>query len=224
MWLQDTYEGFEGKYWSLPPRKVLPKPWGKGHPPMWYAAGNLSSWEMAAHKGLGILGFGVSSFKEAETAVQIYKKAIVEAEPVGAYVNDNVMVTTAIWLAEDAGEAVRQACRPELAYQNGLLWRYHDTFPRPASIPEWPELLPPANAETIPAMRDAGVIVGDPDDAIRAFREWEATGVDQIAVPMGPMTDREGTLEMIRLMGEYIIPVFDKDPIHRTTRFRETAA
>jgi alkanesulfonate monooxygenase SsuD/methylene tetrahydromethanopterin reductase-like flavin-dependent oxidoreductase (luciferase family) len=25
MWLQDTYEGYEGKYWSLPPRKILPK-------------------------------------------------------------------------------------------------------------------------------------------------------------------------------------------------------
>ena len=26
MWMQDAYEGFEGKYWSLPPRKILPKP------------------------------------------------------------------------------------------------------------------------------------------------------------------------------------------------------
>jgi alkanesulfonate monooxygenase SsuD/methylene tetrahydromethanopterin reductase-like flavin-dependent oxidoreductase (luciferase family) len=25
MWMQDTYEGYQGKYWSLPPRKVLPK-------------------------------------------------------------------------------------------------------------------------------------------------------------------------------------------------------
>ncbi len=35
-----TYEGYQGKFWSLPPRKVLPKPWKKPHPPMWYAAGN----------------------------------------------------------------------------------------------------------------------------------------------------------------------------------------
>src|ERR1700692_528435 len=26
MWLQDTYEGYQGKFWSRPPRKVLPKP------------------------------------------------------------------------------------------------------------------------------------------------------------------------------------------------------
>jgi hypothetical protein len=34
MWLQEEYEGFQGKYWSMPPRKILPKPWKKPHPPM----------------------------------------------------------------------------------------------------------------------------------------------------------------------------------------------
>src|SRR5690606_37916169 len=34
MWLNDEYPGYEGKYWSLPPRKVLPKPWGGMHPAM----------------------------------------------------------------------------------------------------------------------------------------------------------------------------------------------
>ena len=51
MWLQETYEGYEGKYWSLPPRKILPKPFVKPHPPMWYAAGNTSSYEMARAQG-----------------------------------------------------------------------------------------------------------------------------------------------------------------------------
>ena len=57
MWTQETYEGYEGKYWSLPPRKILPKPYVKPHPPMWYAAGNTSSYAMAARYGLGVLGF-----------------------------------------------------------------------------------------------------------------------------------------------------------------------
>ena len=64
MWTQDTYEGYEGKFWSLPPRKVLPKPWGKGHPAMWYAAGNVTSYAMAARKGLGVLGFSVGALDE----------------------------------------------------------------------------------------------------------------------------------------------------------------
>ncbi|MGG8409897.1 LLM class flavin-dependent oxidoreductase, partial [Streptomyces sp. 12297] len=48
MFLQEEYEGFQGKHWSLPPRKIFPKPYGKAHPAMWYAAGSPSSYAMAA--------------------------------------------------------------------------------------------------------------------------------------------------------------------------------
>src|SRR3954466_10783154 len=83
MWMQETYEGFDGKYWSMPPRKVLPKPYKKPHPAMWYAAGNTPSFEMAARKGLGILGFSLDHLDVTEKAVQAYKRAIVDAEPAG---------------------------------------------------------------------------------------------------------------------------------------------
>src|SRR6202011_5302905 len=84
MWMQDTYEGFQGKWWSLPPRKVLPKPWKKPHPAMWYAAGNTTSYAMAAHKGLGVLGFSVGSIDVLGAVMEAYKKEITSAEPVGA--------------------------------------------------------------------------------------------------------------------------------------------
>ncbi|HET6663752.1 MAG TPA: LLM class flavin-dependent oxidoreductase, partial [Acidimicrobiales bacterium] len=106
MWLQDEYEGYEGKYWRLPPRKVLPKPWKKPHPAMWYAAGNVSSYEMAARRGLGVLGFSVGSIQELEPVMKAYKKAIKEPEPVGAFVNDNIMVTTGAFVAEDDHKAI----------------------------------------------------------------------------------------------------------------------
>jgi hypothetical protein len=35
---------------------------------------------------------------------------------------------------------------------------------------------------------------------------------------------KEDTLEMIRLMGEHVIPKIDTDPVHRTSRFRDAAA
>ena len=81
MWLQDTYEGYNGKFWSLPPRKILPKPYGKLHPAMWYAAGNTSSYAMAAQKGLGVLGFSVGSFDELGPVLEAYKATIGNAEP-----------------------------------------------------------------------------------------------------------------------------------------------
>jgi len=39
MWMQDEYEGTR-QVLVAAPRKVLPKPWKKPHPPMWYACGN----------------------------------------------------------------------------------------------------------------------------------------------------------------------------------------
>jgi alkanesulfonate monooxygenase SsuD/methylene tetrahydromethanopterin reductase-like flavin-dependent oxidoreductase (luciferase family) len=112
MWLQDEYQGYQGKFWSLPPRKILPKPWGPGHPAMWYAAGNTSSYEMAARKGLGVLGFSVGSIPDLEAVLGTYKKTIVNAEPIGAFVNDNVMVTTAAFVSEDSKPATRSSSTP----------------------------------------------------------------------------------------------------------------
>ena len=111
MWTQDEYEGYDGKYWSLPPRKVLPKPYKKPHPPMWYAAGNTSSYAMAARKGLGVLGFSVGDIAELEPVLKAYKADIVNAEPVGAFVNDNLMVTSTAFVAEDSeqGSASRRS-------------------------------------------------------------------------------------------------------------------
>src|SRR5436190_9500670 len=106
-WTQDQSESDEDKYWSFPPRKILPKPYKKPHPPMWYAAGNTSSYAMCARMGLGVLGFSVQSIDEMAPVVEAYKTAVVDAEPIGAFVNDNVMITTAAYVREDAENAIR---------------------------------------------------------------------------------------------------------------------
>jgi alkanesulfonate monooxygenase SsuD/methylene tetrahydromethanopterin reductase-like flavin-dependent oxidoreductase (luciferase family) len=224
MWLQDEYEGFDGKYWSLPPRKVLPKPWGKAHPAMWYAAGNTSSYEMAARKGLGVLGFSVGSVPELEPVLRTYKKEIVSAEPVGAFVNDNVMVTSAGFLHEDLDTARQQAVEARLNYVQSNTFRYHDTFPHPEAVPYWPELIPDYDLDLVKSMSEVGaMIVGDPDEALRQVRLWESAGADQLVLSVSLGQPKERTLKTIELMGEYVIPKVDTDPVHRTTRFRQAA-
>lgn len=223
MWLEEEYPGFEGKWWSLPPRKVLPKPWKKPHPPMWYAAGNTPSWAMAARKGLGILGFSIQSVDQLAPVIEAYKKEIANADPVGAYVNDNIMVTPGGVVAEDRETAYAWATAPNNSYIGSQMYRYHDTFPHPPEIPTWPELLPDVNREIIPHLMSTGRVMGDPDDALKQAQRWEAAGADQIVFGMG-ITTQEQSLETIRLMGEYVIPKIDKDPVHSTTRYREDAA
>ncbi|HEY8216219.1 MAG TPA: LLM class flavin-dependent oxidoreductase [Acidimicrobiia bacterium] len=224
MWLQDTYEGYEGKYWSLPPRKILPKPYVKPHPPMWYAAGNTTSYEMAARRGLGVLGFSVGTIDELAPVLEAYKRAIPNADPIGAFVNDNVMVTSAAYVAEDAEEALRSFVDSRPMYLSSNVYRYHDTFPHPPEIPSWPELIPDPDLETARlALGAPGMVLGTPDDALKACRDWEAAGADQLVFGIGP-APLEETLRTIRLMGEHVIPKIDRDPVHRTTRFREAAA
>jgi alkanesulfonate monooxygenase SsuD/methylene tetrahydromethanopterin reductase-like flavin-dependent oxidoreductase (luciferase family) len=224
MWTHDTYEGFQGKWWSLPPRQVLPKPWKKPHPPMWYAAGNTSSYAMAARKGLGVLGFSVGDLTEMEPVVSAYKKEIPNAEPVGAYVNDNVMVTSAAFVDEDHDRAVKSAVDGKLSYLQSNVFRYHDTFPHPEQVPYWPELIPDYDRDVIEGLiQIGGLICGDPDEALEQCRRWESAGADQLVFGSG-MATMDQELETIRLLGEHVIPKIDTDPVHRTSRFRDAAA
>lgn len=225
MWTQETYEGFQGKYWSMPPRKVLPKPYGKLHPGIWYAAGNTSSFEMCGRKGMGALGFSLDEIRKTEAAIKAYKKAIENCEPVGKWVNDNLVVANGFnAIAEDRDQARREFLRGGNNYQMSLVYRYHDTFPRPQGIPAWPEVLPDLTEDDLDGLIALGAaIVGDPDDVVEQIRRWEATGADQFLMLRGVKT-KEQTLRMIKLMGEYVIPKFDTDPVHRTTRMRQNAA
>jgi alkanesulfonate monooxygenase SsuD/methylene tetrahydromethanopterin reductase-like flavin-dependent oxidoreductase (luciferase family) len=223
MWMQDEYEGYEGKYWSLPPRRVLPKPFVKPHPAMWYAAGNVSSWEMAARKGLGVLGFSVQGLDALYKVIDGYKDNIANAEPVGAFVNDNVMTMGLRPVLTDDAMARDVAARIyENTYFSALVYRYHDTFQRPDFIPPWPEL--PEYPEVTPEFLETAVKAMQPDAVLAECKQWESAGADQIvyAAPMG--LTREQVLEVIRVYGEYIIPKLDRDPVHRTDRMRQAAA
>jgi alkanesulfonate monooxygenase SsuD/methylene tetrahydromethanopterin reductase-like flavin-dependent oxidoreductase (luciferase family) len=224
MWMQETYQGYEGKYWSLPPRQILPKPWKKPHPPMWYAAGNTSSYEMAARKGLGVLGFSIGDLHDMEKVVGVYKNAVAGAEPIGAFVNDNICVTTAAFVKPDHGQAVQSAVAARMSYLQTQVFRYHDTFPHPDFVPFWPEQIPDYDVATIEGMaKIGGMVCGDPDEALRQCRRWESSGADQLIFGTGTGSV-EDTLEMIELMGRHVIPKIDTDPVHRTSRMRDSAA
>jgi alkanesulfonate monooxygenase SsuD/methylene tetrahydromethanopterin reductase-like flavin-dependent oxidoreductase (luciferase family) len=179
---------------------------------------------MAARKGLGVLGFSVGAVDELAPVLDAYKAEIVNAEPIGAFVNDNIMVTTAATVAEDVEDAIRSISTQRMTYLQSNVFRYHDTFPHPPEIPKWPDLIPDVTEEGARQMIGApGSVNGTPDDALKGAMAWEAAGADQLVFGFGPPT-LEDSLETIRLLGEHVIPKLDKDPVHRTDRFKEAAA
>ena len=223
MFLEDTYAGYEGKYWSLPPRKILPRPFKAGHPAMWYAAGNPPSYEMAGRMGLGVLGFSLDRWDRVDALLSSYKNGIANAEPIGAFVNDNLMSCVSAYVAEDSQKAKESYVNAKTNYFLSQVYRYHDTFPRPEWIPAWPEALPEATIEQAElAAAYGGLVLGDPDEALEQCKKWESTGVDQLVFGIGP-APIDDTLMTIELLGKHVIPKIDTDPVVSTTRYRDAS-
>ncbi len=217
------YPGFEGRFFSMPERNVLPKPYTRPHPPMWVAAGSPGTFEKAARLGLGVLCFTTGSPDSLAPLIETYKKNIGEAEPVGEYVNDNVMVTSQMLCLEDGQRARDIACDMTSGYQNSLVFRYLDTFPKPPGIPTWPDLIPEPTPERLEQQIAAGLTtVGTPEECGRAVQRFADIGADQLVFGMLSTTmPIEVVIEAIETFGSQVLPSFDTDPVHSTTRQRE---
>jgi alkanesulfonate monooxygenase SsuD/methylene tetrahydromethanopterin reductase-like flavin-dependent oxidoreductase (luciferase family) len=225
MWRDEPYS-FDGRFFSMPERNVLPKPFTKPHPPMWVAAGNPGTFEKAARMGLGVLCFTSGSPAQLAPLIEVYKKTIEKAEPVGDYVNDNVMVTTQMLCLEDGHKARQTACEMASSYHQSLVFRYLDTFPKPPFIPTWPEVLPEPTREEMDARIAKGLVaVGTPDECIANVQRYADIGADQLTFGMLSSTmPIETCVEAIETFGRHVLPTFDTDQVHRTTRHREAAA
>jgi len=105
MWAETDYS-FDGRFFSMPKRNVLPKPITDPHPPLWVAAGSPSTFKKAAKMGLGVLCFAQASMEELAASIATYKEEIAKCDnPVGGFVNDNIMSCIAAYVAEDAQKA-----------------------------------------------------------------------------------------------------------------------
>ena len=225
MWKETRYS-YQGKYFSMPERNVLPKPWSKPHPPLWVACGNPATFEKAARLGLGALCFTLGSPADFEPLIRIYKHNIRRAEPIGDFVNDNVVCVTQLVCAEDGAEARRIALSMRASYHTSLVFRYLDTFPRPKGVPAWPELIPEPSAEELERRIETGQrIVGDPEQCAHGIQKYADAGCDQLVFGILASTQPQATaLRTVELFGRHVIPRFDRDPVHRTTRLREAAS
>jgi hypothetical protein len=167
-----------------------------------------------------VLGFSVGEISTLEPVLRAYKGDIGNAEPVGAFVNDNLMVTSTAFVAEDTGKARQAALNSKMTYLQSNVFRYHDTFPHPEGVPYWPDLIADITPEALDYAIAGGLICGDPDEALKQCQVWESAGADQLVFGVGMATQAE-QLETIRLMGEYVIPKIDKDPEFRGSKFRD---
>ena len=112
IWESETFE-WEGKFWNVPPRQVLPKPYQKPHPPIWVAALQPSTYQITAEKGIGVMALGVSAPSVLEPHIQQYRETIKTAKPVGAVVNNQWLSSCFGYCGEDDA-AARDLCARSL--------------------------------------------------------------------------------------------------------------
>src|SRR3989475_860040 len=106
---QSPYPGYDGKYFKMPPRNVVPKPVQKPHPPMWLACSSPPLIHLAAQLGLGALTFALFDVSGAQQLVADYYDTFKrECTPIAQAVNPNIAMVTGFSCHDDAAEAERR--------------------------------------------------------------------------------------------------------------------
>src|SRR5215468_9095233 len=84
MMVMAPYPGFQGQFFSMPTRNVVPKPLQKPHPPIWVACSNRETIHLAAQLGIGALTFAFIDPAEAKQWVDDYYETFRhECVPIG---------------------------------------------------------------------------------------------------------------------------------------------
>lgn len=87
IWQSDEFS-WDGQFWKVPPRRVLPKPFQKPHPRLYLACTQAESFKVAADKGIGVLSSATYATSLLAEHVKVYREGIEHAKPVGAFVNN----------------------------------------------------------------------------------------------------------------------------------------
>ncbi len=142
IWQSDEYS-FEGKFWSVPTRRVLPKPYQKPHPRMYLACTQTESFRFAAEKGLGVLSSASYATSILAEHVKTYRENIKNAEPVGAFVNNFWGNNVHAFCGPDNQEA-RELCAqsmktffgPDKPYIAGRVGAYEELLEAWGGVPD----------------------------------------------------------------------------------------
>lgn len=226
MWLDEPYE-FAGKYFRMPKRNVLPKPYSKPHPPMWLACSSPKTFAEAGELGLGCLCFTFGRPDEIAQYVRDYKDGIKRCtRPVAGFVNDNIAVTTNMFCLPDGDQARHLYANAKVGAFTSFFFEWLDSIPRPKGLPPTGplEIPDPTPAELKAGLASGGRQIGSPEEIAKVIQLYVDIGVDQlIYAPLTLTLDQKYVLESIETFGKHVLPKFDTDPVHSTRRQREAA-
>lgn len=210
----NPYPGYNGKYFSMPHRNIVPKPKQKPHPPIWAACSNRDSLKLSAQLGVGGLTFAFVNAEEAKFWVEEYYETFKnECQPIGQAVNPNVAMLTGFMCHKDSEVAMQRGQEGAQFFAYGLGHYYRDGTHVPGKTNLWedfkkrPESL---DAKMERERKKAGMSgIGSPEELIENFKALEQAGVDQlILLHQCGAYKHEHIMESLELFAKEVLPEF----------------
>jgi alkanesulfonate monooxygenase SsuD/methylene tetrahydromethanopterin reductase-like flavin-dependent oxidoreductase (luciferase family) len=228
---EEPFTGHSGKYVTMPPRNVVPKPRQKPHPPLWVACSRRDTIHLAAQHGIGALAFAFVDPEEARYWVDDYYTTLArDGVPIGDAVNPNLACVTTFMCHEDEDEALRRGIEGANFFGYSLAHYYVFGRHQPARTSVWDEfqtrraeqgydpeavLLAAQNEDRLGAkVVEQGVgglrgAVGTPDQIREYLLRYEEYGIDQVIFCFQAGKNRhEHIMESLELFGREVLPEF----------------
>jgi alkanesulfonate monooxygenase SsuD/methylene tetrahydromethanopterin reductase-like flavin-dependent oxidoreductase (luciferase family) len=229
MFVETPFAGYDGQFFKMPVRGVVPRPLQRPHPPLWVACSRRETIHLAATKGIGALSFSFIEPAEAKAWVDNYYATLASGEcvPGGFAVNPNVAVVLPMMCHSDEETAIARGLDGAHFFGFSLGHYYVFGTHRPGRTNVWDEFEEKRDlfgfrrqtaAQTgqtlgaqlfeqgLGALRGA---IGTPDQVRELLRGYEDAGVDQVIfVSQAGRNLHEHICESLELFATEVMPDF----------------
>jgi alkanesulfonate monooxygenase SsuD/methylene tetrahydromethanopterin reductase-like flavin-dependent oxidoreductase (luciferase family)/putative sterol carrier protein len=245
MFVEQPFAGYDGRWTSMPPRNVIPKPKQKPHPPLWVACSRRETILLAARRGIGALTFAFVEPEQAREWVDEYESLIQSDEcvPAGFAVNPNFAVVLPMMIHEDEQTAIERGIDGGHFFGFSLAHYYVFGDHRPGLTSVWDEFQARRaeygfareiiNADEgalgvkilqqgLGSLRGA---IGTPEQVVDLVQRYVDAGVDQVIfVQQAGPNRHEHICESLELFGKKVLPHFTDGREEREAAKRERLA
>jgi alkanesulfonate monooxygenase SsuD/methylene tetrahydromethanopterin reductase-like flavin-dependent oxidoreductase (luciferase family) len=240
MFVEEPFAGYDGTWFKMPVRNVIPKPLQKPHPPMWVACSRRETIHLAAQTGLGALSFSFIEPSEAKAWVDDYYATLASEEcvPAGFAVNPNLAIVTPFMCHDDEETAIERGLDGGHFFGYSLIHHYAIGEHRPGITNIWEEFqekrslfgfdrdTAAQSVESLAAMIERGGLgslrgaIGTPEQIRTLVRGYADAGVDQVIfVSQAGRNRHEHICESMELFAKTVMPEFhDEDEAVRQRR------
>jgi len=218
MLAMDPYPGYQGQYFDMPCRNVVPKPVQRPHPPLWVACSQRETIRMAARLGIGALTFAFVDPLEAQEWVDEYYGILKSDEciPIGHAVNPNICMVSSFSCHHDRETAIRRGLDgfEFFGFALGSLYAFGEHKPGRTDLWKQYEQVKKARGDVAEmdmtqALAGSQGGIGTPDDLREHLLKFEKCGVDQVTfIQQAGRNKHEDICEALEIFASEVMPEF----------------